>query len=118
VDVAAYRFLIAALLLARASGVALRWISRPAAGADLPPLSSRRAVIEISLGIASALWTGWHAPLFLAAAMAAMRVVMGFSYRSWGGIRTVSLTWVRVAVAVAVLLIALLPISSLYSGAR
>jgi hypothetical protein len=106
------------LLLARAAGVALLWIARPAVQANLPPLSSRRALIEIAVGLLAAAWTGWHAPLLLAVTLAAVRVAMSLSYRAWGGIRSASLTWVRVAVAVAVLAIALLPISSLYSAAR
>jgi hypothetical protein len=118
VDVGQYRFIIAALLLARASGVLLLWIARPAAQADLPPLSSRRAVIEIAVGLIAAAWTGGIAPLLLAATLAAVRVVLGLSYRAWGGIRAASLTWVRVAVAAAVLFIAHLPISSLYSAVR
>jgi hypothetical protein len=118
VDVAPYRFLVAALMLARAAGVALLWIGRPAAQADLPPLSSRRAVLEVALGLAAAAWTGWHAPLLLAVTLATVRVVLGFSYRVWGGIRRASLVWVRAVVAIAVLLIALLQGSSPLPFAR
>ena len=113
-----FRFLVVALLLARASGVALLWIARPAAEAKLPPLSSRRAAIEIAVGLMAAAWTGWHAPLLVAATLVGVRLVLGFSYRAWGGIHAQSLIWVRVAVAAAVLLIARLPASSLYSAVR
>jgi hypothetical protein len=112
VDVASYRFYVAALILARTAGVVLLWIARPAAEAHLPPLSTVRAGLEIAVGLAVAAWTGWHAPLLLAVTLASIRVVLGFSYRAWGGIRTASLVWVRAVVALAVFVIAVLQGSS------
>jgi hypothetical protein len=50
--------------------------------------------------------------------LATVRVVMGLSYRAWGGIHAASLHWARGVVALAVLLISRLPESSPYFGAR
>lgn len=97
-------WLAATLLLARAAGVVLLWIARPAAEANLPPLSSARAIVEAAIGLAAALWLGRQAPIALALTLAVVRVVLGYSYRTWGGIRVSSLWWARGLVAAAVLI--------------
>jgi hypothetical protein len=107
-----------AFILSRASGTALLWIARPAANAILPPVTTTLAIVELVIGFVAALWTGWHAPLLLVLAAATVRIVMAVSYRVWGGIRIVSLLTVRIVVAVAGIVIARLPESSLYFGAR
>jgi hypothetical protein len=93
------------LILARTGGIVLLWIARPAAQVELPPLTSRRAVAEIVVGLVAAAF----APLFLVTTLAAVRVVMALSYRAWGGIRSSSLAWTRAVAASAVFLIASLP---------
>ena len=111
-DVTVIRVLVVAFLLARSAGVALLWIARPAAHANLPPLSSRRAAVEIAVGLLAAAFMGWNIFLLLAVTLAAIRIVLALSYRAWGGIRAASILWVRIVVAVAVLLIESLPGSS------
>ncbi len=109
---------IVAFILSRAAGTALLWIARPAANAILPPVTSTLALVELIIGFIAALWTGWHAPLLLVMAAVTVRIVMAISYRVWGGIRIMSLLTVRIVVAVAGIVIARLPESFLYSGAR
>ena len=100
--------LLVGLILARTAGVTLLWISRPAAQVDLPSLTSRRAVVEISAG----LLVSAYAPVFLFTTLASVRVVMLLSYRAWGGIRNASLTWVYALTGAIALSIASLPAAS------
>ena len=109
---------IVAFILSRVAGTLLLWIARPAANADLPPMNSRLATVELVVGIAAALWTGWHAPLLLVTTAVISRVVMVVSYNKWGGIHRMSYHAVRVLVLLAALFIASLPESSLYSYGR
>lgn len=97
--------ILAGLILARAGGIVLLWISRPAAQVELPPLTSRRAVVEVAVGAVAAVFV----PIFLVTTLATVRVVMALSYRAWGGIRPSSLAWVRGVAAAAVLFIGYLP---------
>jgi hypothetical protein len=109
---------IVAFVVSRVAGTTLLWIARPAANADLPPVSSRQATLELAIGIAAAIWTGWNAPPVLVAAAVIVRLVMAFSYRKWGGIHRASYHTARIAVLLTTLFIASLPESSLYSFGR
>jgi hypothetical protein len=107
-----------AFVLSRVAGTVLLWIARPAANADLPTMNSRLAAVELVVGIAAALWTGWHAPLLLVTTAVIVRVGMVLSYSKWGGIHRVSYHAVRLLVLLAALFIASLPESSLYFYGR
>ncbi len=109
---------LVALFVANAAGTTLLWISRPAANANLPFVSSRRAILEIALGVTAALWASWHAPLILVTSAVIARAVMAISYNRWGGIYPAGVHVVRAASLIATLLIATLPESSLYFFAR
>jgi len=110
--------LVVTFVLARVAGTALLWVARPAAGAKLPSLTSLRAILELAVGVIAALWTGWHAPVLLAALVVVVRASLEVSYRLWGGIQQSSLLWVRLLMAASALFIARLPGSSLYSFVR
>jgi hypothetical protein len=107
---------IVAFVLSRVAGTMLLWIARPAANADLPSINSRQAAIELVVGIAAALWTGWRAPVVLVVAAVLVRVAMVVSYSKWGGIHRASYHAVRVLVLLSTLFIASLPESFLYSA--
>ena len=109
---------IVAFVLSRVAGTTLLWIARPAANAELPQISSRQAAVELILGLAAALWTGWHAPLVLVTAAVIVRAAMVISYRKWGGIHRSGYHGVRILVLLTALFIASLPESSLYSSGR
>jgi hypothetical protein len=109
---------IVAVVVSRVAGTALLWIARPAAEAGLPMVTSRMAMVELAVGLAVALWTGWHAPLILVSVALIIRVVQAFSYGKWGGIRRASYHSVRVLSLLVALFIASLPESSLYFYAR
>lgn len=110
--------LIASQVLPRAAMAVLAWIARPAADGAPANINSTKAVLAIALGMLSAFLTGWPALLLMAASLLTVRVALGWSYQSLGGINRDSLGWVRQTLEVLVLLIVRLPIASLYFGVR
>ena len=110
--------LIASQVVPRAAMAVLAWIARPAASGSSVDMSSTEAIFSIALGVLSAFLTGWPALLLMAALLLIVRLALGWSYQSMGGINRNSLGWVRQTLEVLVLLIVRLPISSLYFDAR
>jgi hypothetical protein len=99
----AWTFLVAQTL-PRAASAALAWISRPAANAELPNVTSAGAICAMVIGFVPAIFAG-QGLLMIVAAMLVVRVVQAFSYRNNEGITRSSLGWTRQIVEIAVFVI-------------
>ncbi|MEP6961469.1 MAG: hypothetical protein ABI995_05300, partial [Acidobacteriota bacterium] len=93
---------------------------RPSANAPeyFRNINTAGALLALAPGIVAAILTGWPALLLLAAALLVLRAAQALSYHLQGGVNAASLGWVRQTLEIAVLLIASLPIASLYSFGR